>query len=287
MDFTLPSDRSTAGPASSRSNAIADVVFLTRAAHRIDVLEAVCDEPRTRDDLQSATGVSRSTIGRTVRAFEDRRWIRKRGHRYEATQLGAFVAVALGEFLDRIETERALRDVWDDLPLDADRIPVETLSDAVVTSGSVDDPYRPVRRFRALLADATEFRFVGFELGLLEPCKDELCERIVDGLRTEIIDPPQVAAYVRATYPERSAETLRSGNLTVLLCEAVPAYGLALFDDRIGICTYAPESGTVRALVDTGSEPARDWAETTYDRYRREATPLSTAPELPTATGPE
>lgn len=286
MDYSFAGDRSGAESTTSRSSAIDDVCFLTRADHRVDVLEAVRAGPRTRADLQSATGVSRSTIGRTIREFEDRRWIRKRGDRYEATQLGAYVAAGLRELIDLVATEQILRDVWEQLPPDADRIPIETLSDAVVTKGSVGDPYRPVSRFRSLLADTTEFRFVGFELGLLEPCKDELCDRIVDGLRAEIIDPPQVATYIRQTYPDRSAETLRSGNLTVLLCEDVPPYGLALFDERIGICTYTPGTGTVQALVDTGSESARDWAESTYDQYRRLATPLSieSAPEGPAST---
>lgn len=145
----------------------------------------------------------------------------------------------------------------------------------VVTVSAVDDPYRPVNRFVSLLRETDRFRFVGFELALLEPCRDELCQRVVDGMTTEVIDPLSVVSYIRTAYPEQSERTLASGNLTVLVSQELPEYGLSLFDDRIGICSYHPDSGTVRAFVDTDDGEVREWAVSTYDSYRREARPLA------------
>lgn len=257
-----------------------DVAFLTRSGHRIVTLDALSDRPRERRELRVLTGVSASTICRTLREFEARRWIRKEGHHYEATQLGAFVATATVELVDRIETERRLRDVWPLLAIGED-LRIGALADAVVTVAGADDPYRPVNRFVSLLRETERFRFAGPELALLEPCRDELRRLIVDGMETEIVDPPSAARRVLSTYPEHCADPLDSGNLTVLVCDDLPGYGLCLFDDRVGISGYDPDSGTVRALIDTDGSAAREWAESTYDSYRRGARPLTTETAAP------
>ena len=255
-----------------------DIEFLARSDHRVTALDALATRPQSRTDLRELTGVSRSTVGRTLREFEARRWIRREGHQYEATQLGGFVASGLRELIDRLETERKLRDVWQWLPVEASGFSIEMGSDAVVTAARTDDPYRPVNRFASLLRETDRFRFVGFDRGLLEPCKDELARQIVDGMRTEIIDPPRAARHILSTYPEHCSEPLKSENLAVRVHDDVPPYGIALFDQRIGISGHNPDSGTVRALIDTDAPETREWAESTYDTYRRNSRPLVPEP---------
>ena len=260
---------------SATSSPLDDVEFLARSAHRVDALAALASRPRSRADLRELTGVSRSTIGRTLREFDDRHWIRRDGHRYEATQLGAFVATGLQDLIDRLETERTLREVWQWLPIEADGFTIEMAADAVVTVAETDDPYRPVNRFVSLLRETERFRFVGFELALLEPCKDDLAQRIVDGMETEIIDPPSVARYILTTYPDHCSGPRESGNLTIRIHDNLPPYGVAVFDRRIGISGHDPETGAVRVLLDTDRPAAREWADSTYDSYRRESRPLA------------
>ncbi len=258
-----------------------DVEFLARSAHRVTALNALDRCPHSRADLLEITGVSQSTIGRTLREFEDRRWIRRDGRHYEATQLGSFVAVGLQELLDRLETEQTLRDSWHWLPTDASGFTVEMWADAVVTTAESDDPYRPVNRFLSLLRETERFQFVGFEIALLEPCLDELCQRIRNGMDTEIIDPPNVVEYVRSHYPEQAARVLESDNFTLRIHDDLPSYGVGIFDDRVAISGYDPDSGTVRVLIDSDAAVARDWAESIYRSYRRENQTLA----LETSTG--
>ncbi|WP_312910765.1 helix-turn-helix transcriptional regulator [Natronosalvus caseinilyticus] len=268
-----------------------DVEYLARSSHRVAVLTAISERPRTRAELCEVTGASASTISRTLRALEERRWIARTGHHYEATPLGAYVSEGVADLLERLETERKLRDVWDWLPVDDADVPIEELADAVVTPATVEDPYRPVSRFVSLLEEADTFRFVGFELGLLEPCKDELCGRIIDGMDATVIDPPSVATYIRSSYPDLSTRTLESGNLTVLLHDDPPSYGLSLFDRRVGLCIYMPETGTLRSLIDTDAPAVRSWAEWTFERHRHEARPLAleagAEPEADSGSGSE
>ena len=220
------------------------------------------------------TGVSSSTIRRTLSEFEGRKWICKDGYQYEATPLGAFVATAVAELIERVETERKLRDVWHLFPGEETGFTVEMCADAVVTVARADDPYRPVNRFLTLLRETDRFRFTGLDVAMLEPCKEELCRRIVGGVEAEIINPPRVANYIRSNCPELFSDALESGNLTVRLHDDLPTYGVCIFDDRIAISAYDPDSVTVRVLVDTDAPEAREWAESAYGSHWRKTPTL-------------
>lgn len=246
-----------------------DIAYLARSEHRVPALVALSVRPRSRSELWEMTGVSSSTIRRTLREFEDRGWVRKTDYKYEATQLGSFIATAMRDVINQVETERKLRDVWQWLPDQASGFTLDMCTDAVVTIADAGAPYRPVNRFVELLEETTEFRFVGLDVALLEPCKEELCQQIIDGMQTELINPPRVADYIRSTSPELFSETLESGNLTVRLHDELPSYGVCLFDDRIAISGYDPDAVTVRVLVDTETDEAREWAESIYESARR------------------
>ncbi|MFP8890861.1 helix-turn-helix transcriptional regulator [Natrialbaceae archaeon A-CW2] len=250
-----------------------EVEFLTRSPHRVDILTALATGPRDRSKLKTETGASASTISRTLRAFEDRHWVERIDHRYQATELGSFVADTIRETLGRLETEQKLRSEWRCLPDDA--ISLEAVVDATITCATVDDPYRPISRFATLLEETTTLRFVGFELGLVEPCIEDLCEQIIDGMDAVIIDQPAVASYIRSTYPVLSRRTLESGNITVFLQEKLPQCGLSLFDHRAALCFYVPDTGTVRTLLDTDNPAVYQWVESTYETIRDNAEPVT------------
>lgn len=258
---------------------IDDISYLARSEHRVPTLVALAARPRSRSELWEMAGVSKSTIRRTLTEFEERNWIRKEGYKHEATQLGAYVASAMVDVVERVETEQKLRDVWDWLPGEESGFTIEMCSEAVVTVADADNPYRPVNRFTSLLRETDQFRFAGFDVAMLEPCKDELCEQIIDGMHAELINPPRVAEYIRSTCPELFSETLQSGELTIRLHDELPSYGVSLFDDRIAISGYDLDGVTVRVLVDTDAPDAREWAESIYTTYRRETPtiPVETA----------
>ena len=271
-------------PPRTANTPLDDIEFLARSEHRVTALAALARRPQSRADLRAITGVSQSTIGRTLREFEERRWISRDGQHYEATQLGAFVAAGMWELIDRVETEQTLRDVWQWLPTEASGFTIQMISDAVVTVAEADNPYCPVNRFLSLLRETDQFRFVGFDLALLEPCKDELCQRIIDGMHTEIIDPPSVVNHIRSAYPEQFAAALESGNLTVRVHDNLPPYGVGIFDDRVAITGYDPSSGTVKVLVDTDAPEAREWAESIYTAHRRKIPTLALATDRETTS---
>ena len=262
-------------PKTTTMSPVDDIGYLTRSEHRVHALVALTVRPRSRSELWEMTGVSSSTIRRTLSEFEERNWIRRDGYRYETTQLGAFIASAMADLIEQFETERTLRDVWQWLPGEESGFSIDMCADAVVTVAEAGDPYRPVNRFLSLVRETDRVRFVGSDLALFEPCKDEFCQRVIDGMRTEIIDPPNAVKYIRSTYPELFSEALESGNLTIRLHDDPPSYGVGIFDNRVAICGYDPDGVTVRVLVDTEDPEAREWAESIYQSYRRQTPTIS------------
>ena len=259
-------------PRQEAESPIGDIAYLTRSEHRVTTLVALTERPRSRSELCELTGVSSSTARRTIGEFEDRSWVQKDGYQYEATPLGEAVASGMADLLDRVETENKLRDVWHQLPEQVIELTLGTSS--TVTVSEHDAPYRPLNRYRALFHESSRYRFVGFDVGLYEACKDEFQQRVLDGMEAEIIDPPSVARYMISTYPERCADLLERGNMTVLLHDDVPYYGLCLFDEKTAICVYNSDGGGLNMLIDTDAPAAYQWAESIYTSYKADARPL-------------
>lgn len=252
---------------------IDDIAYLTRSEHRAPALIALTVRPRSRSELWEMTGVSESTIRRTLNEFEEREWVYRDGYQYETTQLGAFIASAMADLIDRVETERKLRDVWRLLPDEETGFTIEMCSDATVTVADPEDPSGPITRFCSLIKETEQLRFTGLDVAMLESCKNELCERIVDGMETELINPPRVANYIRSDCPDLFSEALESGNLDIRLHDELPPFGVSILDDRIAITGYDREGVMVRVLVDTDDPDAHDWAESTFRSHRRK-TPI-------------
>lgn len=257
-----------------------DIAYLIRSEHRAPALLALTVRPRSRSELWEMTGVSESTIRRTLSEFEARDWVYRDGYQYEVTQLGAFIASAMADLIERVETERKLRDVWRLLPDEETGFTIEMCSDAAVTVADPEDPARPITRFCSLLGETEQLRFTGLDVAMLDSCRTELCERIVDGMETELITPPRVAKYIRTNCPGQFSTALESGNLDIRLHDELPPFGVSIFEDRIAVTGYDTEGVTVRVLVDTGDTDARDWAESTFASHRRKTPVLPLEQDL-------
>lgn len=253
---------------------IDDIAYLARSEHRAPALIALTVRPRSRSELWEMTGVSESTIRRTLSEFENRDWVDRDGYQYEATQLGAFVASAMADLIDQIETERELRDVWRLLPDEDSGFTIDMCSAATVTVAHPEAPSRPVSRFCSLIEETKQLRITGLDVAMLDSCTEKLCNRIIEGMETELINPPRVADYIRSNCPEIFSEALESGNLDVRLHDDLPPFGVSIFDHRVGVIGYDRDAVTVRVIVDTDETETREWAESTFTSHRRKTPTL-------------
>jgi len=253
---------------------IGDIAYLSRSRHRIPALVALTERPRSRSELCELTGVSTSTIRRTLDEFEDRIWIRKDGYQYTATRLGEVVASGMADLIKQVETERKLRDIWHWLPDEVSEFTIETWEAMTITVPDPDAPYRPVDRFESLLKETNELRLVRPEIALMEPCFDVLVQLIDDGVDVVLVARPESHTYFLSTYPDRSSEMMQQDNFTVLEHDDLPPYGTGLLDERVTISCYERDSGTVQALIDTEVAAVREWAQSMCETYTSNAQPV-------------
>jgi len=261
-------------PHQSAGSPIGDIAYLSRSEHRIPALVALTERPRSRSELCELTGVSSSTIRRTLDEFEDRIWIHRDGYRYTATRLGEVIASGMEDLIEQVETERQLRNIWHWLPDEVSEFPIETWEAMTITVAEPDAPYRPIDRFESLLEETSELRLVRPEIALMEPCFDVLVRLIDRGVEVVLVARPESHTYFLSTYPERSAALMQRDNFTVLEHDALPSHGTGLLDERVAISCYERDSGTVHVLIDTDVAAVREWAASMCETYTAEAQPV-------------
>lgn len=149
---------------------------------------------------------------------------------------------------------------------------LEPFVDATVTVAEPDDPYKPVERFIALVGESDSFR--GFNTTHMAPLiLGEFHQQAFEKTDTEIIYLPHIVENFFETYPERAREAIDRGHLALRTRDELP-YGLALFDERVGIGGYEETTGLVQVFVDTNAPIACEWAERVYASVRADSNPL-------------
>ncbi|WP_224333695.1 helix-turn-helix transcriptional regulator [Haloprofundus halobius] len=244
---------------------------------RAPMMEALCDGAADRRTLEAELDISRATSHRFTRWFGDRGLVERVDGEFRLTATGRAVAEALARFKSEVTVALLLAPVLDavdggDGPIPP--IPLSAFVDATVTTPGDGDPHGPMNRYVSLVRESETLR--GFDTWAIAPTyMGEIQERILEGMETTLVDPVAVVEDVMENYPERCVAVCVSGHLTIRLHDSLP-FGLAVFDDRIGVAVRDPETNALTAFVDTDSPAAREWAEATYETYESESVRLET-----------
>ncbi len=236
------------------------------------VLEAMLERPLDRREIEERVDVSRATSHRFSRWLTERGFAEKADGRLRLTGRGEVVAEEVLRFEANVRTAHRLAPLLDAICDDHREFVVEPFVDATVTVAEPDDPYRPVERFISLVRGSETFR--GFNTTHMAPLVlGGFHQQVFEATDTEIIYLPHIAEKLFETYPERAAHAIDGGHLTVRTRGDLP-YGLAIFDDRVGIGGYDETTGLMQVFVDTDAPIAREWAERVYASVQADSTPL-------------
>ncbi|MFB6108377.1 MAG: helix-turn-helix transcriptional regulator [Haloplanus sp.] len=251
-----------------------EIEFLALSANRVEVLERLAAEPRTRAELAAATGASQATLGRILRDFRERSWIEREGGAYVATATGHLVADGFGDLLDVFETEAKLRGVASYLPVEALGFDLRRLADATVTVPTGPRPNAPVQRGLDILADAGEVRV--FSHAFNEGSLDAIAERTADGETTfaGVFSRTAIDALADdAPLRRRLASLLDAEDAELRVYDDEIPLAVTVADDAVHLLVR-DETGVLRASVDTDDPAVRAWARERFDAYWTAATPL-------------
>ncbi|WP_224336361.1 helix-turn-helix transcriptional regulator [Haloprofundus halobius] len=242
------------------------------------VLEVLLEEPLDRREIEACLGVSRATSHRYTQWLDEQDFVEKVDGRFQLTWRGAVIAEEVLRFEANVRTAHRMTPLLDAVCDDHRDFVLEPFVDATITVAEPDNPYRPIERFIALVRESDTFR--GFNTTHMAPLVlGEFHQRVFDETDTEIIYLPHIVEKLFETYPERAREAIDRGHLTLRTREGLP-YGLALFDDRVGIGGYDETTGLMRVFVDTDDPIAREWAERVYASVRADSNPLDAKSDL-------
>lgn len=238
------------------------------------LLEALLDGPLDRRGIEDHLDVSKATSHRFTQWLESAGLGERLDHRHQLTGRGEAIAEELLRFEANVRTARRLTPLLDVICDDHDEFLVEPFVDATVTIADPEDPYRPVERFIELVQESQTFR--GFNTTHMAPLVlGEFHRQMFGETETEIIYLPAIVEKLFETYPARAREAIERGHLTLRTRDDLP-YGLALFDERVGIGGYDASTGLMQVFVDTDAPIARQWGERVYDAIRADSESLDT-----------
>ena len=248
------------------------VDWLTRSEHRVEVLDALAEGRRSRSELQELTGVSRVTSNRMLAELEDRDWIRRDSRDYEITPTGRLVIEDFGRLSDTTATGQKLGDIQQYLPTEEFEFDLRRLGESRVTRPTEADTLAPLSRSATLMRQATQ-RFTPLvvnvdRLHTREAGEIEGVETIEAVLTTDVME----TILADSAMCEDTISAFDRG-FDFYLYEGSAPITFTLFDDTVGF-ELNDGSGFVPALVESDDPDVLEWAENTYDRYKRQSTPL-------------
>lgn len=238
------------------------------------VLDALCEGPLDRRDLQERVDVSQPTIHRHVRALENAGLITKPNGEFRLTPLGEVAAAEFARSFDVMGTVSALSRVVGWLPTGTFGFDFARLRDADVTLPHPNDPLVPTREMLRRIHAADRIRMVTYtflpEANLAtRQCFVEASQSFEGVFDRSLVDTvrsdPASAAHLR--------EVLADGARIAVAAEPVP-FILAIADGTV-VIGAVDDGGSPQGVITTDDDVVHAWAEETIDGYLERADQIS------------
>ncbi len=250
------------------------VSFILLSENRLDVLQSLVSEPATRPALQAKTDIPRATLSRILADFTRRDLAVRDGHRYLATPLGVYLARELRSLFESVDSMARLQTLGQWLRLPDSDIELEDLVGATVTPPTPADPLAPVKRTAAVLTASEHIR------GLCNNAIVENIEAVWHGVIEEgwkfeavvTVDALDVVSQ-DAAVSELVSEMLTSGRVEVSVYEGEIPQLVAVADGTV-VFEVTDDEGAIQGLIETEDESIGAWFDSTFETYRRMATPV-------------
>jgi predicted transcriptional regulator len=255
-----------------------DIQFLANSENRVRVLAALAEGSSTRQEVQKATDVPRSTAARVLDDAESRGWVDSEGSRYRITSLGEAMLEEFGRHRETTAGIHHLAEAIDWLPEPAWELDFRHLREARVTTPTESNPTAHFDRGMEHLRDADSYR--GLTQNSLPEYMRVLHDRIAAGdLAFEGVLEMGFIDTLRAD-PDRAALWRDLADRTWLYDGPVPL-NMHLVDGTalVWLCGENEDGNDVmpKGLLESTHPAVVSWAESLYGEYRADAEPLDPA----------
>lgn len=269
------------------NTSLEEVSFLARSENRVAILCALNERPRNRRDIETATGVSRSTLGRVLGELEEHGWIERNGQTYETTTAGELVLDRFVPLLDTVAGLHTIGDAIKDLPIEDISLDVRHFADAKVIpltelqpTKAYDygiDKLRDADRFWCVARSAPPAYVTAIHEEVTSGQFDVTCV-LENKYLNSLSDDDEMLAQWR---------DMASGVATIQRHEGPIPYVLIVLDGivHLWLCEDHEERHVTIGLLESDDPAVLSWAEDTITGYLNEAQPLRPTPEVGSETG--
>lgn len=252
------------------------IEFLARSPHRVEVLGALAEAPRTRHELKDLADVSRVTISRLLDDLEEREWISHDNGQYEATPRGRLVSDEFARLRANMTVGDRLDDALQWLPVEEFEFDLARIHDAdVLRASSWENQTEAIRHAAECVKDAKQIR--GTAIGFSHEVVDSIRELVVEdnGTFEAVVDETAFSMIQNDEgLRERFEDILQSKNGTLYrYTGAAPLHMVMTFDDLTVICGHVDE-GPPPGTLETEDPEVHSWARAYFERSLEEATPI-------------
>lgn len=225
-------------------------------------------------DLEGHVDVSRATAHRVLTRLHEAGVVERTDGGYALTSFGDAVAVELATYADRVRIASEVRPLLAILARASVPFDLDWFADVTVTEATKGNPYAPIERVEALVAETSNEHVLNNGLVAPQRVLERARARAPDEVlgHTMVLDDPTLDRY-REHYPAIIEESFECDHANAYVTEDVPL-DLTLFDDRVVIPLFAQNTGAVSVLFDTDDPDAMAWGEAVFDNCRDGADPV-------------
>ncbi|WP_254535488.1 helix-turn-helix transcriptional regulator [Halomarina litorea] len=242
---------------------------------RHEFVRCLRERPLEKRAMTDELGVSRSTVDRAMRELETAGIVEFVDGAYAVAPFGEVVAEAYARLEETIDVSWRLEPIYRWVsPEDFDVDP-RLLADADVYVPRPGDPYAPINRHVETIREMDTYRGVIPATG--QHATEAGGEAVLEnGARAELVVTHDVAATQRSSgYADTMGKMIESERFRLLVTPRgthVP-YAVHVFDEEV-VQIIVHDSDEPRAMLESDSPAAREWAEETYREYREVAEPI-------------
>ncbi len=252
------------------------LAFVAGSWNRFEILDALREGPRTREELRGQTGVSRPTLSRIVSDLVEKDWIVRHNDQFSMTSRGRVVVTEVERLTENLETAEQLDGALDWLPYEQFGFDLGALSEAKILTPQMEDQTGPMRELAEFIGSQEELRIVA--TGVTYEVVDAICEACLAGeLRLRCVLGDQGLEGLRSHSDLAGAfrEMVARGH-----CEAFHYDGddqlvdCNLLEDRVMICGHSDDGRPAGILI--SEEPAViSWTSYYFETLRQDARALA------------
>lgn len=242
---------------------------------RAALLRQLDSEPKDTEELQTAVGLSSSTINRTVCKLEKTGYVEQVDDQYQTTLTGRLALKSYEQFTTTMDTINKSTDLLGALGSDAQLAPA-VLADAEVLRTTRDSARVPIDRSAALLSEAEQVRTVLSTIST--PYLNLYYEQVVDGTNVSIVVSPSLIEQLVTEYYDPLTEVISTGRIELRQATEETSFGLTIVESAshtaVELRVYGSDG--LRGVIINDSHEAITWANTYFENEWNDALPMQT-----------